>query len=107
MPRLGISIRIDVTKIDKARIFEGAKGKYLDLTTFIDTDKEDAYGNHGFISQSVNKDEREQGVQTAILGNAKVFFGNNSQSSPQGYAQPASPQSGPSYGVDDDDDMPF
>lgn len=72
--KIGISISVDVTKIDKARIFEGKKGKYLDLTTFIDTDKDDEYGNHGFISQSTKKEERERGVQTPILGNCKVFY---------------------------------
>lgn len=72
--KIGVSVRIDVTKIEKARLYKGAKGTYLDLTTFIDTDTEDQYGNHGFISQSVDKDERTAGVKTPILGNCKVFF---------------------------------
>jgi len=77
--KLGISIKIDVTKIDKSRIVVGKKGKYIDLTTFVDTEKEDQYGNHGFISQSVTKEEREQGIQTAILGNSKIFYGLESK----------------------------
>lgn len=72
--KLGISINIDVTKIDKSRIFEGKKGKYIDLTTFIDTEDEDQYGNNGFISQSVTKEERQNKVETPILGNCKVFY---------------------------------
>tara|TARA_R110000824_G_scaffold179451_1_gene359659 strand:- start:660 stop:977 length:318 start_codon:yes stop_codon:yes gene_type:complete len=72
--KVGISVRIDVTKIDKARLYKGAKGTYLDLTTFVDTDQKDQYENNGFISQSVDKEEREQGVKTPILGNVKVFF---------------------------------
>lgn len=72
--KLGISVKIDVTKIDKARLFQGEKGTYLDLTTFIDTENEGQYGDHGFISQSVSKEEREAKVQTPILGNVKVFF---------------------------------
>lgn len=72
--KLGISIKIDVTKIDKARIYQGQKGKYIDLTTFIDTDNPSQYGDHGFISQSVTKEEREQKIQTPILGNVKVFY---------------------------------
>jgi hypothetical protein len=67
--KLGISVKIDVTKIDKARLFKGEKGTYLDLTTFIDTEQEGQYGDHGFISQSVSKEEREQKIQTPILGN--------------------------------------
>jgi len=77
--KIGISIHIDVTKIDKSRIIEGKKGKYIDLTTFIDTETEDKYGNHGFISQSVTKEERDNGVKTAILGNCKIFYGLESK----------------------------
>jgi hypothetical protein len=90
MAKIGISIKIDVTKIDKARLFSGAKGTYLDLTTFIDTDNEGQYGDHGFISQSVSKDERDQGVKTPILGNCKVFFSD--------IQQQQAPQQAPSYG---------
>ena len=71
--KIGISVRIDVTKIDKARLYKGEKGTYLDLTTFIDTE-EKKYDNNGFISQSVTKEEREAGVKTPILGNCKVIF---------------------------------
>ena len=103
MAKLGISIKIDVKKIEKARLFEGKNGTYLDLTTFIDTDKEGKYGDHGFISQSVDKEEREQGVKTPILGNCKVFFtdlqSNNQPSNLQ--------QSSPAPTNDFDDDIPF
>jgi hypothetical protein len=96
--KIGLSVRIDVTKIDKARLYAGAKGTYLDLTTFVDTDQQDQYENNGFISQSVDKEEREQGVQTPILGNVKVFFTDGAQSAPQ-YA----PQSKAVI----DEDIPF
>ena len=72
--KIGISIKLDVTKIDKSRIFKGQKGSYLDLTMFLDLDNADQYGNNGFISQSVSKEERAQNVQTPILGNGKVFY---------------------------------
>ena len=72
--KVGLSVRIDVTKIDKERLYKGEKGTYLDLTTFVDTDEQDKYENNGFISQSVDKEEREKGVQTSILGNVKVFY---------------------------------
>lgn len=83
--KLGISVKLDVTKIDKSRIFEGKKGKYLDLTTFVDLDNLDEYGNNGFISQSVSKDEQSSGVKTPILGNVKVFWqGDSNQPSNAG-----------------------
>ena len=133
MAKLGISIKIDVTKILKERLFKGEKGTYLDLTTFIDTDQPDQYGNHGFISQSVNKQEKAAGVQTPILGNSKIFYSdvNNSQQAiqnqiqqpqqapqqgfqpqvaPQQGFQPQAPQAAPQQpaGFDDfSDDLPF
>lgn len=76
--KVGLSVRIDVTKIEKERLYKGSKGTYLDLTTFVDTDEVDQYDNNGFISQSVDKEEREQGVKTPILGNVKVFFTDGS-----------------------------
>jgi len=92
--KIGISIKLDVSKIDKSRLFKGDKGTYLDLTTFIDLDQQDQYGNNGFIAQSVTKEERERGEQGAILGNSKVFYKEGGQQQ----AQPVS---------DFDDDIPF
>ncbi len=72
--KLGISIKIDVNKIVKDRLFRGEKGTYLDLTTWVDTEEEDKYGNHGFVAQSTTKEERAQDVKVPILGNTKVFY---------------------------------
>jgi len=72
--KVGINVRIDVTKIDKSRLYKGAKGTYLDLTTFVDTVEQDQYENNGFISQSQTKEERDAGQKTPILGNVKVFY---------------------------------
>ena len=82
MAKIGINISIDVSKIDKTRLFKGKKGTYMDLTTFIDTNNPDQYNQHGFVSQSTSKEEREQGVKTPILGNCKVFFDSNSSDMP-------------------------
>ena len=123
MAKLGISISIDVTKIDKARLFQGKKGTYMDLTTFIDTDQLDQYDNNGFISQSVSKEERAQNVQTTILGNCKVFFNDQAQApapqqqyqqpAPQQYQnappqnQPQGVQQAPQPVTNEFDDLPF
>lgn len=72
--KIGLNLKIDVSKIDKTRFFKGQKGTYMDLTTFIDTSNIDQYGNNGFISQSTTKEERDSGIRTEILGNVKVFF---------------------------------
>lgn len=79
--KVGISLRIDVTKIDKARLYKGAKGTYLDLTTFVDTETADQYENHGFISQSQSREEREANAdRPPILGNVKVFYTDGGES---------------------------
>jgi hypothetical protein len=75
-----VNISIDVTKIDKERIKMGKKrpdgsyGKYLSLTTFVDTEKESKYGDHGFIAEQVTLEEKEAGIQGNILGNSKVVW---------------------------------
>ena len=109
--KLGISVKIDVTKIDKSRLFQGKKGTYLDLTTFIDTEQLDQYENNGFISQSVSKEERDQNIQTPILGNCKVFYNsdpatpmpNNVRDQYQQQQQPPQAPAGDQWS----DDIPF
>ena len=104
--KVGLSVKIDVKKIDKARLFEGEKGTYLDLTTFIDLDELDQYGNNGFIAQSVSKDERENGVKGNILGNVKVFY-NDANPQQQHPNTPQPPKSKQPVSNDFDDGIPF
>lgn len=105
--KLGISIKIDVTKIDKSRLFKGEKGTYLDLTTMIDLDELDQYGNNGFIAQSVSKEERQNGVKTPILGNTKVFWRDESGGQQSRPAQQGGNQSPAAPDNNFDDDLPF
>ena len=119
MSKIGVSLKIDVSKIDKNRLFKGQKGVYLDATVFIDTAQLDQYGNSGMITQNVTKEEKDQGVKGAILGNCKVFWneaGQQPQQVQQGYqqqpqAQPMQQQAQPqpqAGGFDDfNDDIPF
>lgn len=82
--KVGVSLKIDVSKIDKNRLFKGEKGMYLDATVFVDVDQLDQYGNSGMITQDVSKDEKQQGVKGNILGNCKVFWSDsNQQQAPQ------------------------
>ena len=82
MANIGIEVSIDVTKIDKARLYKGAKGTYLTLTGFVNLDEKDQYDNNGFITQKKNKDEPKD-MQMPILGNTKVFWSDSAQQSPQ------------------------
>lgn len=125
MSKIGVSLKIDVSKIDKTRLFKGQKGVYLDATVFIDTAQLDQWGNSGMITQDVKKEEKDQGIKGAILGNCKVFWneaGQQPQQPQQGYqqpqqqqqyqqaqAQPMQQQPAPQAGGFDDfsDDIPF
>ena len=105
MSKIAVSLKIDVTKIDKARLFAGKKGTYLDATIFIDLDEADQYGNHGMITQNVTKAEKDAGERGAILGNGKIFWRDGDQG--QSQARPAA-QADDRQGFDDfDDPLPF
>jgi len=90
----GITGRIDVKKIDKSRLYQGAKGTYLNFTFFLN-DETDQYGNNGFITQEITKEEKNNGVKMPILGNVKIFYrenqnqnqGNQNQGNYQGQSQ--------------------
>ena len=99
MAKIGVSLKINVSMIEKARLFAGQKGHYLDATVFIDTDQLDQYGNSGMITQDVTKPEKDQGVKGPILGNCKVFWKEsaNTAAAPQQYQQQA-PQQAPQQG---------
>ena len=76
-----IALKIDVNKIDKARLYKGEKGTYLDAVVFFN-EEADQYGNNGMITQSVSKEEREAGTRGAILGNVKVVGGGTPSPQP-------------------------
>lgn len=94
-----VSIKIDVTKIDKSRLYKGKKGTYLDAMVILN-EYTDQYGNNGMITQSVSKEERQSGVKGNILGNVKVIreLEENGKNT-TGPTQDNSPE--------EDDDIPF
>ena len=89
-----IIIRINCSKIDKARLFKGEKGTYLDAILI---HKPSQYGDDYFIAQSVTKEERESGVKGAIIGGAKILRPKNAAPKPSPVQEPQ----------DDGDDVPF
>ena len=94
MAKTTVTLKIDVSKIDKERLFKGQKGTYLDAVVFLDTEA-DQYGNNGMIVQSVSKEERDAGKRGAILGNARII------------GAPAAPEEVTSGDEEEDDDLPF
>jgi len=94
-----IQIKIDVLKIEKCRLFKGAKGTYLDATLIM-REEPDQYGNIGFITQQISKEEREAGAKAPIIGNVTKRFG---ATAPVG----AKPVTSRPASEDVDDDLPF
>ena len=72
-----ITARIDVTKIEKDRLYKSEKtgSIYLDVI-LIETPKSE-FSDY-MIAQSVSADERKAGTRGAILGNASNLVPNGS-----------------------------
>lgn len=91
--KYGISLKINCSQIDKARLFKGKKGQYLDATIFLDTENVSQFGDNGMVTQDVSKEERAQNVRGNILGNAKIFYtADGGQGQQGGYAPQIPPQ---------------
>lgn len=104
-----ISARIDVTKIDKARLYKGEKGTYLDIVLIENRDGPDQYGNDFMVVQQVTKEERAQRIKGNIMGN---IMGNGKQiggsNEPPTVKTPPRPRPAPARPIpDDDDDCPI
>lgn len=90
-----ITIRLDVTKINKARLFKGEKGTYLNCT-LIETPNSE-YGDY-MIVEETTKAERDAGTKGTILGNGKII-------KPKVTVQPA--ETFPTPAAEVKDDLPF
>ena len=78
-----IAVKIDVTKIEKQRLFDGKNGaKWLDILLIPTPDNK--FGNSHMAVQAVSKEERLAGTRGPILGNAKVY-------APRGKTEPKTP----------------
>jgi hypothetical protein len=109
MSKVGVRLKIDVSKIDKALLFKGEKGVYLDATVFIELGAADQYGNNGMITQDEKKENRDAGKNGPILGNCKVFWnesGSASNHAPASQSRPAQ-HNPPAHDPFDDQDLPF
>lgn len=69
-----ISIKIDVTKISKERLYKGKKGTYMSAVLIPTPDSE--YGDY-MIVESITFAEKQEGKRGTILGNAKIIKKND------------------------------
>lgn len=80
MATYGVNLKIDVSKILKDKMFKGEKGTYLDATVFLNVDEQGQYGDNGMITQNWKDQQKGEGP---ILGNAKVFWRDDSRQAKQ------------------------
>lgn len=71
-----INASIDLSKVDKSRIFEKDGKKWLNLS--ISVNDETRYGNNVGIALSQSKEEREAKTQKTFIGNGKVAWTDGS-----------------------------
>lgn len=70
-----IVLKLNCSRIPKERLFAGKNGKYIDLVLVENKNGPDQFGNDGFISVSVTKNERDSGTKGEIVGNWKHVGG--------------------------------
>jgi len=92
-----IRAKINVSKIDKSKLFKGEKGTYLDIALIETPDGQ--YGDY-VVVQDLGQEARQAGKKGPILGNAKKIVPRTQR--PIGVAASAPPE--PTQG---DDDVPF
>ena len=99
-----IATSIDLTKIPKDKIINGAKGKYLPITITLN-DELDQFGNNGPVVVQQTKEERDAKVAKKYLGNVRVVWSNGTfpDAPKQGAPAPALKAAA----VEVKDDLPF
>jgi len=72
LEKIGLHLKIDVTKIKKELLFRSVNTKsiYLDCTAFINIDTTDQFGNNCSILQDLHSDQHEKNY----IGNGKIFY---------------------------------
>ena len=87
-----IKASINLNNIDKSKIIDGKKGKYLPITITLN-DELDQFGNSGPVVVQQTKEEREAKVAKVYLGNVKVVWtnGDNVAVAPKDNVQQAAP----------------
>ena len=104
-----IKASINLNAIDKSKIIEGKKGKYLPITITVN-DEPDQFGHQGPVCIEQSKEEREAKVAKTYLGNVKVLWTNGTfpEKIPyEGGGQQQPPQNNKPQAVAADPDLPF
>lgn len=97
-----INASIDVTKIDKAKLYNG---KYLNVTISIN-DQTDTYGNNVALTESQSKEERDLKASKNYLGNGRVIYTNGDVKVAEKKDKPLQTAS-QKFAQQESDDLPF
>ena len=102
-----ISGNINLSKINKDKIYEGKKGKYYPVTVVINNEVGE-YGDSGYIMTEQTKDERDASIPNEYLGNVKVIWtdGQNVDTTNKNVASPA-PATNTFESKSNEPDLPF
>jgi hypothetical protein len=101
-----ISASIDVSKISKDKLVQGAKGKYLNITISIN-DEIDQYGNQVGIYESQSQTEREAKDKKNYLGNGKIAWTSEGGSTAKQAPSTPTPPPAPAPVIEESEDLPF
>ena len=112
--KIGLNLKVDVTKLDKSKFFHGKNGAvYVDLTAFVDLAVQGQYGDNGMVTQAQSKEDRAAGIKMPPAGNATKFWDDPEMAAAlqallagQAPAQQAPPQQEPPA-QDYDESIPF
>lgn len=99
-----IKVSINVNSIDKSRLYEGKKGKYLNICLIETPDSK--YGNDFMVVEDVTKEEREAGKKGNILGDAKIMVSKTPRPKEQ-FAEKVQAEGGAPKQEEPDLDCPF
>tara|TARA_B100000925_G_C21975536_1_gene459941 strand:- start:28 stop:330 length:303 start_codon:yes stop_codon:yes gene_type:complete len=70
------SININLNKIPKEKIYEGKKGKYIQVTV-VQNNEIDQYNYNSSIYVSQSQEERESKADKVYIGNGNVVWTDN------------------------------
>ena len=77
-----VTLKIDVNKIDKSKLFKGAKGTYLDLDVWINPEADEDWKMVS-VNQSQTKEERDNKTKKNYVGNGSLKFGWEDSAAPK------------------------
>lgn len=100
-----IKTSINLNNIDKTKIINGKKGKYLPITITLN-DEVDQFGNNGPVIIAQTKEERESKTEKVYLGNVQVVWTNGDNVAPA--PRDGQPAMAPAQSLTPQaDDLPF